>query len=96
MAIIPQALAPVSNIVDSIVPDKFQIRLQETLIRSGMYVKSADMITLAIMASIFLAIMAVGLAFFAGIDPIIPGYCRVFYPTGFDWGLHIHDDGTSG
>ncbi|MDO8870680.1 MAG: type II secretion system F family protein [Methanobacteriaceae archaeon] len=80
MAIIPQALAPVSNIIDSIVPDRFQIRLQETLIRSGMYVKSADMITLAGMASIFLAIMAFGLAFFVGIDPIIPAILALFIP----------------
>lgn len=80
MAIIPQALAPVSNIIDSIVPDRFQIRLQETLIRSGMYVKSADMITLAGMASIFLAIMAFGLAFFVGIDPIIPAILAFFIP----------------
>lgn len=80
MAIIPQALSPVSNIVDSIVPDRFQIRLQETLIRSGMYVKSADMITLAGMASIFLAIMAFGLAFFVGMDPIIPAILALFIP----------------
>ncbi len=80
MAIIPQALAPVSNIIDSIVPDRFQIRLQETLIRSGMYVKSADMITLAGMASIFLAIMVLGLAFFVGIDPIIPAILALFIP----------------
>jgi flagellar protein FlaJ len=80
LAIIPQALAPVSNIIDSIVPDRFQIRLQETLIRSGMYVKSADMITLAGMASIFLAIMAFGLAFFVGIDPIIPAILALFIP----------------
>jgi flagellar protein FlaJ len=80
LAIIPQALAPVSNIVDNIVPDKFQIRIQETLIRSGMYVKSADMITLAIMASIFLVIIAVGLAFFAGIDPLLSGFVAFFIP----------------
>ncbi len=80
LAIIPQALSPVSNMVDSIVPDRFQIRLQETLIRSGMYVKSADMITLALMAAIFLVIISVGLAFFAGIDPLLSGAVAFFIP----------------
>lgn len=80
MAIIPKALSPVSNMVDSIVPDRFQIRLQETLIRSGMYVKSSDMITLALMAGIFLVIISVSLAFFVGIDPILSGVVAFFIP----------------
>lgn len=80
MAIIPKALSPVSNIIDGIVPDRFQIRLQETLIRSGMYVKSSDMITLALIAGIFLVIISVGVAFFVGIDPLLFGVVAFFIP----------------
>ena len=80
MAIIPKALSPVSNIIDGIVPDRFQIRLQETLIRSGMYVKSSDMITLALIAGIFLVIISVGVAFFVGIDPLLFGVVAFFVP----------------
>jgi archaeal flagellar protein FlaJ len=80
LAIIPKALNPVSNIIDNIVPDKLQIKIQETLIRSGMYVKASDMITLAIVAGIFLAVIAFGLAFFVGIDPIIPAILGIFIP----------------
>jgi flagellar protein FlaJ len=80
LAIIPKALSPVSNIIDGIVPDRFQIRLQETLIRSGMYVKSSDMITLALIAGIFLVIISVGVAFFVGIDPLLFGVVAFFVP----------------
>lgn len=80
LAIIPAALAPVSNIVDSIVPDKFQIRIQEILIRSGMYVKASDMITLAAMASILLGSIAFGSAILIGVDPLIFGIAGFLVP----------------
>ncbi len=48
MALIPSVLSPVSNSIDKIFPDRWMIPLQETLIRSGMYVKASDLITLLV------------------------------------------------
>ena len=52
MAIIPGVLSPVSNVIDGIVPEKYSIKIQEALIRSGVYVKASDLITLCISAGI--------------------------------------------
>ena len=52
MAIIPSALSPISNSIDNIFPDKYLVRMQEILIRSGMYVKASDLLTLIFGAGI--------------------------------------------
>lgn len=80
MAIIPEALSPVSNLVDSIVPGRFQIKIQETLIRSGMYVKASDMITLALGASILFAVIGFAIGFLLGVDPLILALAGLLVP----------------
>ena len=71
MAIIPSALSPVSNSIDGIVPEKYIVKIQEILIRSGMYVKASDLITLAIIIGIGLALLAAVLSSLIGINPIL-------------------------
>ena len=71
MAIIPSALNPVSNTIDSLFPDKYLVRLQEILIRSGMYVKASDLLTLIGGAGLFLGIIALVSFLLLGVNPII-------------------------
>jgi flagellar protein FlaJ len=71
MAIIPSVLSPVSDTVDTIIPDKYTVMVQETLIRSGMYVKASEIITLGLTASIGLALLAAVLSLALGINPIL-------------------------
>jgi len=80
MAVIPEVLSPVSNIVDSIIPDRYQIKIQEILIRGGMYVKASEMITLAILTSIAVGFIAAGFSFLVGINPILAGIAGFFIP----------------
>jgi archaeal flagellar protein FlaJ len=71
MAIIPPALSPVSKSLDNILPDKYLVLIQENLIRSGMYVKASDLMTLVILGGLLFGML--GLIFFIaiGINPII-------------------------
>ncbi|HHT19101.1 MAG: type II secretion system F family protein [Euryarchaeota archaeon] len=83
MALIPSALSPVSNSIDRVFPDKWMIRLQETLIRSGMYVKASDLITLLLGVGIitggFLTVAFLAL----GQNPITAFILGLVAPTGF-------------
>ena len=71
MAIIPPALSPVSKSLDNLLPDKYLVIIQENLIRSGMYVKASDLMTLIILGGLLFGML--GLVFFIaiGINPII-------------------------
>lgn len=71
MAIIPSVLSPVSNTIDNIVPEKYIVRIQETLIRSGMYVKASDLITLGLVVGIVIALLASVLSLLVGFNPIL-------------------------
>ncbi|MCC7549928.1 MAG: type II secretion system F family protein [Methanobacterium sp.] len=71
MAIIPSVLSPISNSIDNIFPDKYLVRLQEILIRSGMYVKASDLLTLIIGSGIVLGLIVVIPFVFLGMNPLI-------------------------
>ncbi len=71
MAVIPKVLSPVSDSIGTIIPEKFLIRIQEILIRAGMYEKASDIITLALSASIFLCIVTAVLSSVFGINLIL-------------------------
>ena len=71
MAIIPSALSPISNSIDNIFPDKYLVRMQEILIRSGMYVKASDLLTLIFGAGILLGIIALVAFTVLGSNPVI-------------------------
>ena len=87
MAIIPPALSPVSKSLDNILPDKYLILIQENLIRSGMYVKASDLMTLIILGGLLFGIL--GLVFFIviGINPLIGLFVGLFTPVAivFVW-----------
>jgi archaeal flagellar protein FlaJ len=71
MAIIPSALSPISNSIDNIFPDKYLVRMQEILIRSGMYVKASDLLTLIFGAGILLGLIALIAFLILGVNPLI-------------------------
>jgi len=71
MAIIPSALSPISNSIDNIFPDKYLVRMQEILIRSGTYVKASDLLTLIFGAGIVLGIIALVAFTVLGSNPVI-------------------------
>ena len=60
MAIIPPALSPVSKVLDNVLPDRYLVLMQENLIRSGMYVKASDLITLMLMGGIIFGVLGTG------------------------------------
>lgn len=81
MALIPPPLAPVSETMDRIFPDKYLVKLQETLIRAGMYVKASDLITLLFLVGFGLAIVAFVLFSIFGINPILGILLGLFAPA---------------
>lgn len=80
MAIIPPALSPVSKTIDSIIPDRYLISLQETLVRAGMYVKASDLLSLIILGGIVLGIVVFFLFSIIGINPLIGGIIGFILP----------------
>ncbi len=82
MAIIPPALTPVSKVLDDVLPEKYLVLMQENLIRSGMYVKASDLITLMLIAGIIFGL--IGLFSFAliGIDAVL-GFLVGFLTPSF-------------
>ena len=71
MATIPKALSPVSNIIDNIIPEKYAVMMQEMLIRSGMYVKASDIITLDFLFGMGLAILGAVAFLLFNMTPIL-------------------------
>jgi len=83
MAVIPEFLSPISSSLDNIIPDRYLLRLQETLIRSGMYVKASDLITLGLTAGIGLGIITFLLCLFINVNPILGALIGFFAPIIF-------------
>jgi flagellar protein FlaJ len=71
MAIIPSALSPISRGLDNIIPERYIVIIQENLIRSGMFVKASDLLTLMLLGYLLFGVL--GLIFFTivGIYPLI-------------------------
>ena len=81
MALIPPPLAPVSETMDRIFPDRYLVKLQATLIRAGMYVKASDLITLLVLVGFGLAVVAFVLFSIFGINPILGILLGLFAPA---------------
>lgn len=81
MAVIPSALSPVSNTIDNILPEKYVVMIQEVLIRSGMYVKASDLITLDLIIAVGLGLLAAVLSLLIGINPILGALAGFIIPT---------------
>ncbi len=71
MAIIPPALSPLSRGLDNVLPDRYLVLIQENLIRSGMYVKASDLITLMLLGGIIFGLLGLFLFTLIGINSII-------------------------
>ncbi len=86
MAIIPPALSPVSRGLDNVLPDRYLVLMQENLIRSGMYVKASDLMTLMLLGAVLFG--ALGLVLFSviGINPIIGLAVGVITPVAIVFG----------
>ena len=81
MATIPKALSPVSNIIDNIIPEKYAVMMQEMLIRSGMYVKASDIITLDFLFGIGLALLGFVAFLLFNITPILGAIIGFIIPV---------------
>jgi flagellar protein FlaJ len=71
MAIIPPALSPVSRGLDNVLPDRYLVIIQENLIRSGMYVKASDLMTLILIGGLLFGFLGLISFTIIGINPII-------------------------
>ncbi|MFY9637622.1 MAG: type II secretion system F family protein [Methanobacterium sp.] len=71
MAIIPPALSPVSRGLDNVLPDRYLVIIQENLIRSGMYVKASDLMTLVLIGGLLFGFLGLISFTIIGINPII-------------------------
>jgi flagellar protein FlaJ len=67
--------------MDRIFPDRYLVKLQETLIRAGMYVKASDLITLLVLVGFGLAVVAFVLFSIFGINPILGILLGLFAPA---------------
>ena len=87
MAIIPPALSPLTQLMENIIPDRYAVTLQENLVRSGLYVKASELITLVLLASILMGLVIFILFSVLGINPLIGGLIGFLLPgTGvFAW-----------
>lgn len=87
MAIIPSALSPLSRTVDSIIPDRYLVSLQETLVRAGMYVKASELLTLVILGGIVLGVVVFFLFSIISISPLLGGIIGFILPAAgiFIW-----------
>jgi len=71
MAIIPPALSPVSRGLDNVLPDRYLVIIQENLIRSGMYVKASDLMTLVLLGGLLFGFLGLISFLIIGINPLI-------------------------
>lgn len=72
MAFVPEYLSPLINIVERITPRGLLMRLQEYLVRTGIYVKAAEIMTLILLTSIFFGLIGIILAMILGINILVP------------------------
>lgn len=81
MAIIPSVLSPVSDVIDGVAPERYSIKIQETLIRSGMYVRASDLITLCLGAGILFGLLSILLCLVIGQNPVLGGLIGFIAPS---------------
>ena len=80
MAIIPPALSPLTQLMENIIPDRYAVTLQENLVRSGLYVKASELITLVLLASILMGLVIFILFSVLVINPLMGGLIGFLLP----------------
>ncbi len=86
MAIIPPALSPVSRGLDNVLPDRYLVLIQENLIRSGMYVKASDLMTLILLGGLLFGLLGLVSFLVIGINPIIGLIVGLITPVAIVFG----------
>ena len=86
MAIIPPALSPVSRGLDNVLPDRYLVLIQENLIRSGMYVKASDLMTLILLGGLLFGLLGLVSFLVIGINPIIGLFVGLITPVAIVFG----------
>ena len=86
MAIIPPALSPISRGLDNVIPERYVVLIQENLIRSGMYVKASDLLTLMLLGGLLFGVLGLVLFIVIGINPIIGLVVGIVTPTAIVFG----------
>ncbi len=86
MAIIPPALSPISRGLDNVIPERYIVLIQENLIRSGMYVKASDLLTLMLLGGLLFGVLGLVLFTVIGINPIIGLVVGILTPTAIVFG----------
>ncbi|MGC9517187.1 MAG: type II secretion system F family protein [Methanomicrobiales archaeon] len=71
MAAIPGVLKPLSNAIEGIIPNRFLIKIQEILIRSGMYVRASELITLGLLTAFGVGLLTLLISSLFGLNPIL-------------------------
>lgn len=79
---IPRVLNPVSKLIDNTIPSKILIKIQELLIRTGMYVKASDLIAFILAISIFTSIISGLIAGIIGVNVFLVVSIGFFIPVG--------------
>jgi flagellar protein FlaJ len=67
--------------MEQIIPDRYLVKLQENLIRSGMYIKASELTTLAIMLGVIMAIVGMVLFMLLAINPFFGLLLGLFVPS---------------
>jgi len=80
MAIIPPALSPLTQLMENIIPDRYAVTLQENLVRSGLYVKGSELITLVLLAGILMGLVIFILFSVLVINPLMGGLIGFLLP----------------
>lgn len=80
MALLPEYLSPIIEAVEKAIPKRFLVKIQENLVRTGIYVKAAEIVTLILFASIFFGLIGIIVAMILGIDLLIPFLAGVSLP----------------
>lgn len=81
MANLPPVLSPLSKSVDGILPNKYLVSLQESLVRAGVYVKASDLISLILVIGVVLGLLSFFLFSLVGFYPVIAGLIMFIAPA---------------
>lgn len=68
---VPKFITPLSDVVDSVMPDSLLIKLQEILIRGGLYFRTSDLVTILLLVGILLAVVGFVVASALNYYPIL-------------------------
>lgn len=88
MAVIPGFFKPISKAIEGVLPNKFLIKIQEILIRTGMYVRASELIALGFITALVVGLLTSFISSFFGINPIL-GFLMGFIAPPAIIGVYI-------